>query len=213
MRAKLSLAALAAFCGALMAAVWCYPGGTFLLHDGHGFSFIENFWCDLLRQPAYNGAGNGCSNRLATVAFSLVALALWPFWWEVSHLLPEERRRLVRALGSVSALATLSVPLLPSDRFPTWHAPAVLLAGGCGFICGISCGHFAVRSRRTVPWFAASSVALLLFASVNLVLYVSVQYLDGPDTVVLPAAQKLATLSLVVWMVTGLRASARLPKP
>jgi len=116
-------------------------------------------------------------------------------------------------LGRVSALATLLVPLLPSDRFPKWHAPAVLTAGVCGFVCGVLCGYFAVRSYRALPGLAASSVALLLCASVNLVLYISVQYLNGPDTVILPAAQKLATLSLVVWMVTGLGASARLPKP
>lgn len=213
MRAKLSLAALIAFCVTLLAAARCYPGGTFLHHDARGFSFLENFWCDLLRQPAYNGASNACSNRLATVAFALVALALAPFWWEVSRLLPGGRRRLVRVLGTVSALATLLVPLLPSDRFPTWHAPVVLTAGQCGFISGVLCGYFAVRNYRALPWFAASSVALLLFASVNLVLYVSVQYLNGPDTVVLPTAQKLATLSLVAWMVTGLGASARLPKP
>jgi hypothetical protein len=46
-----------------------------------------------------------------------------------------------------------------------------------------------------------------------LVLYVNVAYCGGVDTVVLPAVQKLATLSLVVWMVAGLYVSADRPKP
>jgi len=81
MRAKLSLAALALFCVTLLAAAWCYPGGTFLHHDTTRFSLVESFWCDLLRQPAYNGADNRCSNQLATLAFVFIAFALWPFWW------------------------------------------------------------------------------------------------------------------------------------
>lgn len=212
MRRKLSLALLAVFCVVMVAAAARYPGGSWLHPHTVGFSIAENFWCDLMRQPAHNGARNGAV-VLGTLGFAVLGLSLAPFWWEVSRLLPSAGARFVRAAGCVSALGTALVALMPSDRFPRWHAVVVLTTGGLGFACGVLCGAFALSRFRAQPLFAATSLFLLLCASVNLVLYVWVVYLHGPETVVLPAAQKLATLGLVAWMVAGLRVSARLPKP
>jgi hypothetical protein len=213
-RAKLSLAALALFVVTLLAAAGSYPGGSWLHPKAdQGFSALENFWCDLLRQPAYNGANNDRAVALATLAFAAIALALGPFWLEVAALLPEKRARFVRAAGLISAAATAAVALLPSDRFPLLHAPVVLIAGGLGFACGCLCSAWALARPRIAPVFFASSLVLVLTAATNLVLYVNIAYFDGPDTVVLPAAQKLATAALVCWIASGLAASANRPKP
>jgi hypothetical protein len=208
---KVSLAALAVFTLALSAAAWLYPGGDFIVQKTTGFS-LRNFWCDLLREPAYNGASNGASVRLAILAFAAIGVALAPFWLEVSRLLSAPRR-FVRVAGTISAAATVLVALLPSDRFPRLHGPAVITAGGLGISCGFVVGRSALRAWRRWPVFAASSAALLLSAVTNLLLYVWGVYLDGPKLVLLPAVQKLATLSLVVWMVAGLAASERRPTP
>jgi hypothetical protein len=213
MRAKLSLACLALFCVAMLAGAWLYPGGSWRHPHAVGFSIVENFWCDLLREPAHNGAANARSVWLGTVAFAALGISLAPFWLEVSRLLPEARAKWVRACGLVSAAATALVALVPSDRYPQVHAPAVLLAGGLGLFCGVLLGRFALEQRRREPWLAATSLFLLCAASVNLALYVWVAYFHGPETVVLPAVQKLATMGLVTWMTAGLAASARRPKP
>lgn len=212
MRAKLSLAALAVFCVAILTAAWLYPGGDFIVEKTSGFS-LRNFWCDLLREPAYNGERNAASVRLATLAFTAIGVALLPFWLEVSRLVPH-RARLLRVAGAISAVATVMVALVPSDRFPALHGPAVLTAGGLGILCGFFVGRASLAARRRWPLFAASSAALLFFASTNMLLYVWDVYLDGPKLVLLPAVQKLATLSLMVWMVAGLAAAnERRPKP
>lgn len=213
-RAQLSLSALALFALTLLMAVSTYPGGSWLHPQAcDGFSWSENFWCDLLRQPAYNGAANRRAVWLTTVAFVLIATALAPFWFEVSTLLEGRPRRFVRVAGSVSSIATACVALLPSDRFPTLHAPAVLTAGGLGFACGGLCSAWALRHPRQARLFWLFSCVLLAAASLNLVLYVWVVYFDGPSNVVLPSAQKVATVALVGWIVSGLAASARHPKP
>lgn len=213
-RAQLSLGALALFVLTLLVAVSTYPGGSWLNPQAcDGFSWSENFWCDLLRQPAYNGAANGRAVWLTTAAFASIALALAPFWFEVSTLLGGRQRRFVRVAGSVSSVATACVALLPSDRFPALHAPAVLTAGGLGFACGCVCSAWALRHPREALSFWLLSWVLLAAASLNLVLYVWVAYFDGPSTVVLPSAQKVATVALVGWIVSGLAASARRPKP
>jgi hypothetical protein len=213
-RAQLSIAALALFVVTLLLAVSAYPGGSWFhpLPSG-GFSWLENFWCDLLREPAHGGAPNARAVWLATVAFAWLALSLWPFWLEVSTLLPRRRARFLRVAGPVSALATACVALMPSDRFPLLHAPVVLTAGGLGFVCGCACSAWALTRARQVPVFAAFSAILLVAAAVNLALYVAIVYFDTEDTVALPAVQKLATVALVGWIASGLAASAGRPKP
>jgi hypothetical protein len=212
MRAKLSLAGLSLFCLAMLAGALTYPGGSWLRPSEPGFSWVANFWCDLTRRPAHNGAVNAWSPLLGTLGFAALGAALVPFWLEVSRLLPTRQARFVRAAGALSAVGTALVALVPSDRFPALHAPATLSAGILGMACGALCGAFALSHRRRFPAFASSSILLLSAAVVNLVLYVRAVYFHAPETVVLPVSQKVATLGLIAWMVTGLRAAAP-PRP
>ncbi len=195
-------------------AVACYAGGSWWHPHAGEHLFFENFWCDLLREPAHNGRPNGRSVALATTGFVALAVALRFFWSEIASLLPSRRGRFVRVAGQVSAVATALVALVPSDRYPALHAPAVLTAGGLGFACGCVCSAWALAHHRERRAFATWSLVLVAAALVNLALYVNVAYLQGPDSRVLPAAQKLATLALLAWMVSGLAAvSANRPKP
>lgn len=211
MRAKLSLTALSLFCVAMLAGALAYPGGSWLHPHSVGFSVVENFWCDLMRRPAHNGAPNPWAPALGILAFVAIGVALVPFWLEVSRLLPPRRARFVRGAGVVSAVCTAVVALLPSDRFPSLHPPIVLSAGGLGLICGLLVGGFAISQRRQFPVFAGASLGLLLAAAANLALYLRAIYFQASETVALPVVQKLATLGLLVWMVAGLSASR--PKP
>jgi hypothetical protein len=206
-RAQVSLLFLGVACALLGAGMWAYSGGSWLTPHASRFLFWQNFWCDLLREPAHNGRPNGLSVIFATAGFVSLALSLLPFWFEVSLLLGAGSRALVRRLGVTSALATALVALLPSDRFPALHAPSVLLAGGLGFVCGSLCSARALAGWRAAPAFALCSVGLMSAAALNLVLYLRVAYFHGPDTMLLPVAQKLATLGLIAWMISGLSAA------
>lgn len=194
----------------MLGAMGCYAGGSWLHPHATAHSFFENFWCDLLRDPAHNGSPNGCSVALATFGFSALALALLPFWLEVARLLPNRRARFVRWAGAVSSLATGLVALLPSDRFPELHPPCVLTAGGLGFVCGGVCSSWALAHFRQVPGFALTSLLLLAAASLNLALYAHAVYVEAAETLLLPVMQKLATFVLLLWMVLGLRDARRL---
>jgi hypothetical protein len=212
-RALLSLASLFVFCASLTLAMRVYAGGSWLHPQAPAHLFFENFWCDLLRDPSLNGRPNALSVQLTMVGFVAVALALGSFWLELAERFADWRRAFLRWAGALSALGTVLVALVPSDRFPHVHAPAVLLAGGLGFVCGSICAAWALGQRQRAPAFALISLALVLATGVNLVLYVRDAYFDAPETIALPAAQKVATLALVVWLVLGLRSSANRPKP
>jgi hypothetical protein len=211
--AKVSLICLSLFCFAQGGAMWSYAGGSWLHPQAPSHLFFENFWCDLLRDPALNGEANAWSRRLASLGFLALAGALASFWLELARLLPAGWARFLRLAGPASAVATAAVALVPSDRFPGAHAPAVLTAGGLGFVCGCLCSAWALGQRAAVPVFALSSSLLVGAAAANLVLYVRVAYFGGANTMALPVAQKLATAALVAWMVAGLSVSVRRAKP
>jgi hypothetical protein len=174
---------------------------------------LENFWCDLLREPAHNGLPNRSAARFGMLGFVALAACLAAFWLEMADIFGDWRRPFLRVAGSVSSLGTAAVALLPSDRFPLLHAPAVLSAGGLGFACGCICSGWALRHFARARVFGVASVLLVSAAALNLTVYVWVAYLHGVDTVVLPVAQKVATLALLVWIVAGLSFSACRPKP
>jgi hypothetical protein len=213
MRRRLSLLALSLFCAAMLAGALVYPGGSWLYPHSSGFSWTTNFWCDLTRRPAHNGAPNPWAPLLGTLGFAALGVALALFWMDIAALLTAARARFVRVAGVASAGATAVVALVPSDRFPALHAPIALAAGGLGIICGVLCGAFALRERRRFPGFAAWSLLLLVAAVANLLLYVRAVYLHAAETPLLPLSQKAATVALVAWVVAGLRVSARRPKP
>ncbi|HKY34561.1 MAG TPA: hypothetical protein VJN18_01370 [Polyangiaceae bacterium] len=206
-RARLSLGLLALFWAAMVLAMFSYAGGSWLYPRAPSHDFFANFWCDLLREPAHNGLPNARSVQLAQVGFGAIALSQAFFWLEAARLLSPLGARFLRVAGVTSALATAVVALIPSDRFPALHAPAVLTAGGLGFVCGCVVSGWALRHHREMPGFALSALVLILAAAINLVLYVKVVYFIPGETIVLPAAQKVASLALVVWMVAGLGAA------
>jgi hypothetical protein len=204
---------LGLFLLAMLGAAWLYPGGSWQEPDAVGHRFFENYWCDLLRDPALNQQPNRLAAALATLGLACLGIALVPYWLVIGDLLTPARRRFVRSAGVIAAVATVLVALLPSDRYSGLHAPAVLTAGCLGLACGALCSAWAVAHFRQVPAYATASLLLTSAAVVNLALYVHVAYFDGEDSWVLPSAQKIATFLLVAWMLFGLQASAGRPRP
>jgi hypothetical protein len=203
-------AALGVFVVSLLAASVSYPGGSWTAPAENGFSISRNFWCDLLRSQAINGADNGRAKQLASVAFAALGVGLWPYWWLAASVLPGARRRWVLQLGTVSAACLAAMALFPSDRFPIAHGVVAL----CGGVLGMwaACVSVATRSlaEPRVGLRRAAGTLVLIFAASNALLYVYVAYLRGPETVAQPIAQKLATLALLVWMSSTVQQARRL---
>jgi hypothetical protein len=205
--ARLSWAALSLFALAIAGAAESYPGGSWTEPSSIGFSPWRNFWCDLVRTQAINGADNAASRQLSCVAFAALALALWCFWPIAGSLLAPARGALVSALGRVSTLALFGMALLPSDAHPIWHGVVALAGGGLGMSCALACcvrlGNEARFGLRRL-----AALATLLLSAGNAALYIYVAYAGGPETLLQPSVQKLATLALLLWMSATLRCAA-----
>lgn len=202
--------ALGIFVVALLAASLAYPGGSWTAAAESGFSIGRNFWCDLLRSQAINGADNARARQLASVGFAALGVGLWPYWWVAASVLPGARRRWVLHLGMASAACLAAMALLPSDRFPIAHGVVALVGGALGmWAAGVSVATRSPAEPRIALRRAAGAL-VLLFAVSNALLYVYVAYLHGAETVAQPIAQKLATLALLVWMLSTIQQARRL---
>jgi len=197
--------ALAVFIGAMLVAITAYPGGSWTLPSSSGFSLARNFWCDLLRSQAINGADNAAAKLWASVAFGALGAALWPYWWVAGSLLAGRIRGLVAGLGTASAACLAAMTLLPSDRFRIVHGVVALGGALLGMAAAGASVSVRARGEARLSLRRISGALALLLAACNALLYMHVAYLGGPETVAQPIAQKLATLTLLGWMFVTLR--------
>jgi hypothetical protein len=199
------MVALGVFVAAMISAIAAYPGGSWTMPTASGFSLARNFWCDLLRSQAINGADNASSKLLASLAFAALGVGLWPYWWVAASLLDGVRRRRVSRLGTASAAGLFMMAFLPSDRFPITHGLVALAGALLGMWAAAA--SIAQRAPREPCFSVRRSAGALLIACAagNAALYVHVSHLGGPETVAQPIVQKLATVAIVIWMLSTVR--------
>ena len=194
-------------------AIVMYPGGNLWDRSQPGYDFWRNFWCDLQRQPAYNGAPNELAPRFAQLAMICLALGIAAYFVLAPRLFGRGRRLgwLVTAAGLCGAAGLVLVAGISSRSFPTLHGVAVLAAGptGLGAVLGTVVGlaRSPGRSRLTVL-LGAAMLAVALF---TLTQYVREFVFKVPSSEWLPRSQKVATLLALGWMcvvsATAVRAS------
>lgn len=191
--------ALLAFGVLISASAWAYPGGTWRTRASPGFSFWQNFWCDLLSTRALNGQSSWLAAGLSRAAFACFALALYRFWpLAAERASPARPSPTAQKAGQLGALCLLAVAVVPAASSQLLHAVAVLLATGSSLF-GVSLLLRALL-RQGEPVAALLGLATLLVSGLCLALYV-VQGLGYADVDALAGLQKLATAPLLAFMV------------
>lgn len=188
-----------------------YPGGSYFDAEHPGYDFWLNFWCDLMRDPALNGEPNRTAPLLAQVAMWALGAGLVGFFSTLAKLSGRSPRTqsAIRWLGIIGVLGMLGVALLPSSRFPVLHGVLVTTAGPAGISAAVFAfiaGWRAGAMTQTAIWLG---VATLVLAVLNVGQYAQEFYFDVPSSPLLPAVQKLATLSLLGWMLAVARIGLR----
>ena len=89
-------------------ATFLYPGGSQFDKNARGFSWLHNFWCNLLNEHAINGAINK-AQPFAIAGMIVLAVSLIWFWLLFSLLISTHKRLnlFVQATGFTAMLTSL----------------------------------------------------------------------------------------------------------
>ncbi len=186
----------------MAAAMWLYPGGTWLDRRVEGHQFFANFFCDLTQPVSLSGVRNGVGAACAQLGMLFFAAALANFFWLLPrHFLPESRLGpWVRWLGQGAVLTFLAVPLTPSERFGRWHAWLSLTAGAVGIVATVFALLALARSHRRARGLAKLGALALFVCGFDAALFVY-HLGDMTPPLIVPAAQKVAAILVCVWMI------------
>jgi hypothetical protein len=198
------LGSVVGFAALEVAAMSLYPGGTWWDSTTRGHRFWQNFLCDLEWRVALNGAPNPLGSRLAMAAMLVLLVGLAAFWLGVPRVFagrPPRGTAAVPWLGLTSAVGTLAVVLMPSDRFGSLHGAMVLTAGVPG-IAAATLAVFVLGLGEPRPRIAAwTGGSMLAFAVVDFALYAWHFLSQTAGSTLGPALQKIALILLLAWMV------------
>lgn len=167
---------------ATIIAMLLYAGGTNGNAQTVGYSFFTNFFSDLGRTVAYNGAPNMLSMVLFSGALVIAGLGLALFFVAFTQFFNHTRwTRVLSILGSLfgvaSAICFIGVAFTPADIARPWHGQFVLWAFGLFPIAAI-CYIPVILRRDSYPNVYAFS--FIAFAAL-LILYFGLLRM-GPRT-------------------------------
>ena len=167
-------------------AALLYPGGSGIDKTAIGYSWTDNYWCNLLSEKAINGRTN-TARLIAIAAMFILCLSLSAFWILFPALtqLKKYHRLLIQAAGTVCMLS--SVLLLTSID----HDIAINTSSAFGLIAMIG----TLIALYQLKWKRLFVIGLfdLLLVALNNYLY------HSNKMMYLPIVQKFSFLSFLVW--------------
>jgi hypothetical protein len=170
-------------------AFYFYPGGNHFDPLVQGHSFWLNFWCDIMTVNAVNNAPNTARPWAILGALFLIG-ALGTMGASASLLMNISKRyyRLMLILGGVSILGGIAMEY-NHDLFLNITAISGLLACSIFLYHSLKSGHIT---------FIFLGCLTYLTTILNLILWLN----DHP-TSFLPIIQKLSTVFLLMWLISG----------
>lgn len=169
-------------------AALLYPGGSQVDEKAIGFSWINNYWCNLLNERAINGEPNP-AKPLAMAGMIVLCVSLAFFW----ILFPNHinlQTKLKRVIQITGLLAAVIAFLLFTNMD---HDLITNLASGFGLIATI--GTFIGLYKQR--WFGLFLFGLLNILLVGLNNYV---YYTKGLIIYLPVIQKISFATFLIWI-------------
>jgi len=167
-------------------AALLYPGGSGTDKTAIGYSWTNNYWCNLLSEKAINGQTN-TARPVAVTAMVILFLSLSTFWIlfpALTHL-KKYHRLLIQVAGTVCMLT--SFLLLTSID----HDLAINTSSAFGLIA--MTGTLIALYQLKWKWLFAIGLFDLLLVALNNYLY------HSNEMMYLPLVQQFSFLSFLVW--------------
>lgn len=175
------------FVGLYFVATLFYPGGSQVDIHSKGFSWINNYWCNLLNKNAINGQFNA-ARPIALAAMFVLCFTLANFWY-IFPLQAELKKSIRLTIQISGALAMTTGMFLFTDQ----HDIIVNIASFCGLVAmvGTFIGLHKLKWTKLF-WLGILNLALI---ALNNILY----YGDGLK-LYLPVVQKITFLIFLLWI-------------
>lgn len=169
----------------IIAAIY-YPGGSWTSTTQTGFSFRNNYLCDLLDDHAINGAINS-ARVYARIALAFLCFSILVLWYYMPKLFTEKSKNQI-VMSTTGMLSMVSTFFLASGV----HDTIVRIAGVFGVIALLS-SFVELYKVRHFKLLALGILSLLLLTA-NYYIYETGRLLD-----VLPLIQKITFTSFITW--------------
>jgi hypothetical protein len=170
-----------------LVAALLYPGGSQANKTSIGFSWINNYWCNLLNDTAMNGQPNPARPvAIAGMFFLCITLSIFWFLFPIQTGIGKFARLTIQIAGIFSMTIDLFL-------FTKWHDEITNLASLFGLVATVS--SFVVLYK--INWyglFAFGIINLLLVALNNYVYYTK------GLIIYLPVIQKITFAAFLVWV-------------
>ncbi len=184
----LPLAGMGVFLLLYIFAAIMYPGGSWRVPDASGFSFWNNYLCDLLDHYAINGALND-ARYIARIALGFLCGALLLLWYFIPNMFPHTNKN--QAIMWISGMMALGTTFFLSSGT---HDVTVRIAGMFGAIAFIASLIELVRMKY-YKLFLLGLLSLVIFG-INYFIYETGVFIS-----VLPVLQKFTFLCCILWFV------------
>jgi hypothetical protein len=168
-------------------AAMLYPGGSEFNPHGIGFSWLHNYWCNLLNEKAINGEIN-TARPWAYAAMAALDVALLSFWWHFPKRagFTPRTRFLLQGCGIVAAALSFFLPTSAHDIIVN-IAPCFGLVAMAGVFVGLK----RMAKRRLF----IAGLLILAWVAANNIFYHTPTLFPG-----LALLQKLTFVYILVWV-------------
>jgi hypothetical protein len=167
-------------------AALLYPGGSGTNKTAIGYSWADNYWCNLLSEKAINGQINS-ARPVAVMAMFVLCLSLSTFWILFPALTPLKKyHKLFIQVAGIVCMLTSFLLLTRID-----HDLAINISSSFGFIAMI--GTLVALYQLKWKWLFALGLFDLLLVALNNYLY------HSKEMMYLPIVQKFSFLAFLVW--------------
>ncbi len=167
-------------------AVVYYPGGSEVNSKAVGFSWLHNYWCDLLDYTAENGQPN-TARPIAIAAMIVLSLAIASFWFLIPKLFVT--KAWIGQTMQISGVLSMAILAFLRNEY---HDPVINTSVAFGALAIILCLYALFISGMYGLFIMGFTCLLLCFA--NAYIYYSKHWIN-----ILPVVQKFSFLIFLLW--------------
>jgi predicted neutral ceramidase superfamily lipid hydrolase len=176
------------FAALYIVATVLYPGGSQVDKTSVGFSWVNNYWCNLLNENAINGQPNP-AKAVAITGMVVLCFTLTFFWFLFSRHI--EMDRVLRLVIQISGTLAMAIAFFLFSSIN--HDVITNLASLFGVIAtiGVYVGLYKVRWLR-----------LFAFGLFNILLVLANNYVYHTEGLIvyLPVLQKITFAYFLTWI-------------